>query len=75
MKENYINVDIDSVFNTPHGKRVIEYFISLGEDAGFHVDPYQHAYNAGKRSLAKQIRTTVDNVLQQGYNVNIDTEE
>ena len=70
-----IEKDIDSVCHTPHGKNVIEYFISLGEDAGFNVDPYQHAYNAGKRSLAKQIRTAVDNVLQRGYNVSIDTEE
>ncbi len=46
-----------AVFDTPPGRLVLEHlkrFTGVDRDR-FHIDPHQHAYNAGRASVLREI--------------------
>jgi hypothetical protein len=52
-----LKLDYENLFSTDTGKRVLEDIMKSGlvKRTTFHVDPYVHALNAGRREMALHI--------------------
>jgi hypothetical protein len=59
--------DVKKTFSTEHGKRCLYSLMRLGHmmSNSFHADPYEHAYNAGKREVVLWIMTQMKKDIKQ----------
>jgi hypothetical protein len=53
------------IFDGEEGKKVLDYLKK--QTAGFHIDPYQHAFNAGKTRIVQIIEDMLDEAQYQKH--------